>query len=670
MAASQDGSTQSLKMLLTKQSAKIAEFKVIVFKPWEDTYAYQWEGQQRETTVWRCVLVSAEDPAQYCHGEFKLTTKNKDAYEKHKQMHKEGTTLIMSRVALVDSAKTQYMSCSVRVCVNMAATKLTGVFGSPSAVQPVPKTTVAQTKELRRNQNFDLTAFMLSRSEVRNGGDGKKAIDLELADGSTDESTGKVQTISVAIFMSAAEVDKHLEFLDNSKKQEDPISFFNLTGSKAADQEAYRFSTARKGFSMIVADSARATSMREKASALYNLEDKTAVPQTQWIAHDSFASQSATVTTMKFLGEMGTSLHTGIEDIDTQTTLWQLNWAQILDPPPGTTLRTKDGKRLWFPVVVRDFQGSMTMYMNEMAALKCSKQTDAASFEEAHATGRLAFPIAASVKILRKKENDAKFDLYVVDADEQDYCSAPTAKALEMLKMFPLHCRQTTAPETRGDEQPADIFLAASLGDIQSSAFYPLTVRYAKQSIPEMLMSSNAAGLMENTITCNCTSVLALVASTQASQKTTINEKGTTVTTQGVKDLLLNDGCEYTLTAHCTTDTHMDFMLTPPKRASQQAALVVICGILDHDESIASAERPARNFLVESVLPLHESDAQTAKVSLLKLMSLIALARQTSGSKRENADWSAEVNPAKMPKCRTLARYPTGADIPTYDGQK
>ena len=89
MAASQDGSTQSLKMLLTKQSAKIAEFKVIVFKPWEDSYAYQWEGQQRETIAWRCVLVSVEDPTQYCHGEFKRTTKNKDAYEKHKQWYQE-----------------------------------------------------------------------------------------------------------------------------------------------------------------------------------------------------------------------------------------------------------------------------------------------------------------------------------------------------------------------------------------------------------------------------------------------------------------------------------------------------------------------------------------------------------------------------------------------------
>ena len=105
----------------------------------------------------------------------------------------------------------------------------------------------------------------------------------------------------------------------------------------------------------------------------------------------------------------------------------------------------------------------MTMYMNEMAALKCSKQTDAASFEEAHATGRLAFPIAASVKILRKKENDGKFELYVVDCDEQDYSSAPTSKALEMLKVFPLQRRQTTASETRSVEQPADTFLAASI---------------------------------------------------------------------------------------------------------------------------------------------------------------------------------------------------------------
>ena len=107
-----------------------------------------------------------------------------------------------------------------------------------------------------------------------------------------------------------------------------------------------------------------------------------------------------------------------------------------------------------------------------------------------------------------------------------------------------------------------------------------------------------------------------------------MNEKGTTVTTKDVKDLLANDGREYTLTAHCTTDTHMDFVLTPPKRAKQQAALVVIRGTLDETNSGSSAVQPVPNSLVESILPLHDDDAQVARESLLKFILLIALAGQ------------------------------------------
>ena len=153
---------------------------------------------------------------------------------------------------------------------------------------------------------------------------------------------------------------------------------------------------------------------------------------------------------------------------------------------------------------------------------------------------------------------------------------------------------------------------------------------------------------------------------TKPSQKKTMNDKGTTVTTQGVKDLLADDGREYTLTAHCTTDTHMDFMLTPPKRAGHQAALVVICGTLDGSDSGTSAEQPAQNFLVESILPLHDDDAKIARVSLLRLISLIALAGQLRGEKRENSGWSELASPCKIAKCRSLARYPTGDEIPAY----
>ena len=161
-----------------------------------------------------------------------------------------------------------------------------------------------------------------------------------------------------------------------------------------------------------------------------------------------------------------------------------------------------------------------------------------------------------------KKADDSNVNFCVVDCDEQQYQSAPTTKTLDVLKLLPRQSQNGSV------EQPAVTFVAASLADIRASTFYPLTVRYAEQTLPETLSPSknpSAANVKKGTTICNCTSVLALVASKQASQKETMNEKGTTVTTHGVADLLADDGREYTLTAHCTTDTHMDFMLTPPK---------------------------------------------------------------------------------------------------------
>ena len=252
-------------------------------------------------------------------------------------------------------------------------------------------------------------------------------------------------------------------------------------------------------------------------------------------------------------------------------------------------------------------------------------------------------------------------DFFIVDCDEQAYASAPTTKSLEMLTMMP-HQGQKTP-------QPADVFVAAPLADIHASTFYPLTVRYAQQELPEILrlpQDDPAGHPTKGPIIRHCSSVLALVSSTKASTKSPINEKGMTVVTHGVKDLLSDDSREYTLTSHCTTDTHMDFMLTPAKRAKQQSALVVICGILDQGNEENSAVQPARNFLVESVMHLHDDDAEAAKTSLLKLVSLIALAGHSAVVKRERSDWTADANPAKMAKCRSIARCPAGEDIPAY----
>ncbi len=69
---------------------------------------------------------------------------------------------------------------------------------------------------------------------------------------------------------------------------------------------------------------------------------------------------------------------------------------------------------------------------------------------------------------------------------------------------------------------------------------------------------------------------------------------------------------------------------------------------------------------MESVLPLHAKDAELAKASMLKLISLIVAGGRTAGQKRERCEWTPEANPAKLAKCRSLTRYPTGQEMPDY----
>ena len=88
------------------------------------------------------------------------------------------------------------------------------------------------TTELQQDQNFDLAALVLSRSQQRNGGDGRKAFDLELADGSIDESSGKVQTLSLTIFAPDDQVITMLEFADKAISDQVLVSFFQFERSQ------------------------------------------------------------------------------------------------------------------------------------------------------------------------------------------------------------------------------------------------------------------------------------------------------------------------------------------------------------------------------------------------------------------------------------------------------
>ena len=84
------------------------------------------------------------------------------------------------------------------------------------------------------------------------------------------------------------------------------------------------------------------------------------------------------------------AVKTGVDALDkAEETLRELNWVRVEEPPAGTSIRTNDGKRLWFPVTVRDCTGTLTLYIQEAAALSLSGCCDADQFEAAFEEGRV-----------------------------------------------------------------------------------------------------------------------------------------------------------------------------------------------------------------------------------------------------------------------------------------
>ena len=94
---------------LTDRSARIAQFKLSVFHPWEDSYTYSWGGEERKATAFKCLLVDVNDPTCYCHAEYKKTGNNEKSYQAALKKFTEGAVFIMKQFAFVKRSKSSYL---------------------------------------------------------------------------------------------------------------------------------------------------------------------------------------------------------------------------------------------------------------------------------------------------------------------------------------------------------------------------------------------------------------------------------------------------------------------------------------------------------------------------------------------------------------------------------
>ena len=257
---------------LTDRSARIAQFKLSVFHPWEDSYKYSWGGEERKATAFKCLLVDVDDPTCYCHAEYKKTSKNEKSYQAALKKFTEGAVFIMKQFAFHKQSKSSYRSAPKREVVDLAFTTAEAVvgLGKPSAIQPCPSGTVCEKLHLKQDQRFDLTALIKTISPVREAGSERQCFDLEFIDGSTNEAKDKTQVMKITLFQSK---QSHIEDECRScMDQHLPITLLQMYGSKS-DKGEYSFRSTWTGWRMVPASAeqsggAKAKNLVEKSNAL------------------------------------------------------------------------------------------------------------------------------------------------------------------------------------------------------------------------------------------------------------------------------------------------------------------------------------------------------------------------------------------------------------------
>ena len=349
-------------------------------------------------------------------------------------------------------------------------------------------------------------------------------------------------------------------------------------------------------------------------------------------------------------------------------TFWQLNWVRVEEPPAGSNIRTSDGKRIWFPVTVRDCTGTLSLYIQEPAALKLSGFSDAEQFEAAFAAGKVWFPQMASVKIIRQLKTTAdaqegagraaqpatQVDVRIVDAACQDLAESPTEASARLL------------PLLNADNTTSDVVMPAALHMLRKSPHYTLAVESTVPEIPDSLKASFVSVPSATTIFRPCSQVLGLGEASEPSKLESAGTGGYKITTKNVKDLLHDDNgtSGVQLTSFCTLENLQDFKLDPPRTqaSKKQAALMLISSILQ----ASSAEQPA-SFMVDSVQLLQQTEVDAVKRCLKRMLFLTALAGHMSSRKRAASHPTTnEESPGKAAKCRALGRHPTATAVPEF----
>jgi len=640
---------------LTQGSSGIGTWTLRVVKVRVNDYEYIWQGQEKKGKKFECILLS-DDSNSYCTGLIKRSGKTGAAdqgFNNSVAKFKEDTIWNMSHITLTGE-KQNYIGSPVKYVIDLTKTKVSPVLHSTTFPKiPTPPDSLATIVQLPRQQKVDFLAIVrsvLNQRHATTARGERTIVDVTFMDGSTLEN-GKVATITVAMFFPKTKIgDDELQRLQNQDK---PVCIFGVLCTPQSDK--MQISCGPETFWCSCTSGTKAEHLMEYMKQDLNQQE------TQEIAANSFWKPQEA---RDFKAETATQTCCAVlQAILNQTeqvteTLFQLNHVRICEPGCGENIKTNDGARLFVPVRLMDWTGSVNLRMREQAALELSGHSSADEFEKASREACLRFPVLSSVRVLvRPKTGGASEQTGSSQSGgASDHTGNSQAETVEMQAILVEALEQPWdaqhAPNAAANEFskflqhlpiPSNRVVAARIRDITNSPHAGMRVK----------MNNGREVLAEY--------ALVLICATEKSGGQAFGS-GYKVITKNVRDCdIWDDGSDVPVTADCvsicTTDNLLHYKVGPLKPGTVQYAVALVSGL-----SPASGSKPG-TIMLDAVQLVNFNDLADHKKVLRKLMTL-AMDATFSATPAKRAAWSPSFSPFHAKKARKLACNPTDASLP------
>ena len=367
--AIQRDAAPGLSEITNKENAKTASFPIVVKNSHIQVYSYTSHNKQQEGAKLVCIL-QCENGTDYCLGVAKMQGKDKAELKNLQDTSwRDNTVWRLSEIVLLPE-KPQWIHTNNRVCINLRRTKKQALLQCPTfAPTPVPANKIADILQLKETQRFDLQAIIREIMTERTSQQGLQIIEARLIDGSRN-SRGDYAVLPTTMFFKNT---TETEAFKKHAAAKTPVNFMCMQGTYKDGKITVGPVKDQSWLQPAAGEQSEALAQQAETLCTDELvvQDVATINGNTTGGPIDYNADPATLTVVQLLDTAGTFIK---QQLTTETyKIFQVNCVYWPPPTKEDTITTKDGKRLFAPVVeISDSSGKVQVAARAKAMIHMS----------------------------------------------------------------------------------------------------------------------------------------------------------------------------------------------------------------------------------------------------------------------------------------------------------